>query len=224
MVLNITELPYLIFRLGPIIVVSFFVFQSLLLWDLKGVIYIAGLLLTCLLTLLANAGLNIILPITEQNEKNPKCRTITIGDNGEYISNIPLNLTVYSFTFFYLLIFIFNLANSDSSEGILNSSKITQKTINSAIQQNIPVMIIFPVFILIELYWIGINNCISDDIKNYIVYAFSGIIIGGTGGILWAVLITSLKIKTLQYIVSKDVDVCSRPVSTRFKCRVKDTT
>jgi hypothetical protein len=222
--LNIIELPYLIFRLAPIIIVSFFIFQSFLLWDIKGVLYICGLILTCGVTLLANSGLNIVLPILSDTNKNPKCRTITLGENGEYYSNIPLNLVVYSFTFFYLLIFIFNLANPNSTVGILDTSTFTQSSINNALQQNIPILIFFPLLILVELFWINVNSCVSTDIKDFVIYTLSGIIIGGVGGMVWALLITSIGVPQLQYIISGNNSVCSRPSKTLFRCKPKLST
>lgn len=222
--LNIIELPYLIFRLAPIIIVSFFIFQSFLLWDIKGVLYICGLILTCGVTLLANSGLNIVLPILSDTNKNPKCRTITLGENGEYYSNIPLNLVVYSFTFFYLLIFIFNLANPNSTVGILDTSTFTQSSINNALQQNIPILIFFPLLILLELFWINVNSCVSTDIKDFVIYTLSGIIIGAVGGLSWALLITSIGVPQLQYIISGNNSVCSRPSKTLFRCKPKLST
>lgn len=222
--LNLIELPYLIFRLAPIIIVFFFIFQSFLIWDIKGVLYICGLLLTCFVTLLANSGLSIVLPITDTDNINPKCRTITLGENGQYYSNIPLNLVVYSFTFFYLLIFIFNLANPNSKVGILDTSTFTQSSINNALQQNIPILVFFPLLILVELFWINVNSCVSTEIKEFIIYTLSGIIIGAIGGMTWAVLITSIGVPQLQYITSGNNNVCSRPSKTLFRCKPKIST
>lgn len=225
--LNIVELPYLIFRLAPIIIVSFFILQSFILWDIKGILYISGLLLSCLLALFVNSGLTIVMPIedvVDDNEKNPKCRTITLGENGQYYSDIPLNLVIYSFTFFYLLIFIINLANPDSSVGILDTKKFTKESLNSALQQNVPVLILFPILILAEVFWIYSNNCISSEIKQFVIYTLTGIMVGALGGIIWAVLITSIGVPQLQYITSGNADICSRPSRTTFRCRPKLST
>jgi hypothetical protein len=219
--LNLTELPYLVFRLAPIIIVSFFILQSFLLWDVKGVIYISGLLLTTVAAIFSSNVLSGFVPLNDSNTKNPQCNTITLGENGEYYSDIPLNLVVYSFTFFYLLIFIFNLANTNPTNGILDTSSYTQISINSALQQNIPVLIFFPLLILVELWWISTNNCISDQPDQFAIYALAGIIVGAIGGIIWAVLITSLRVPQLQYIVSKREDVCSRPSKSTFRCKPK---
>ena len=243
MALNIVELPYLIFRLAPIIIVSFFILQSLLMWDLRGVLYLCGLMLTCVLTIFLSKVLNMFsknnnapvaghaapastATVAPINTPNYKCRTITLGENGEYYSKIPLNLVVYSFTFFYLLIFILNLANPKSTTvGILNTKDYTQEKINQALLQNIPVLIIFPLLIIIEFIWLSINKCIegNNDINSYNIYLFTyllaGIVIGGGGGVAWAVMITSVGVPSLQYIISGNSNTCSRPSRTTFRCR-----
>lgn len=220
--LNLVELPYLIFRIAPIILVSFFVLQSFLMQDLKGIIYIAGLLLTCLITLFANSILTSMYPI-EKNIKNPRCLTISVGENGEYYSDIPLNLVTYSYTFFYLFIFILNLANTNTSKGILERKKIKQVGINNALKQNIPILLFFPILILAELWWSSSNKCISDKINIFFLYATSAIILGGIGGMIWAAVVTSLGVPSLQYIVSNREDVCSRPAKTLFRCKPKES-
>jgi hypothetical protein len=223
MSLNIINLSYLLFRLAPIIIVSFFVFQSFLYWDLKGVIYLCGLLLTTVVALFANNfadingtnGSEILIP-----DRNPRCNIITLGgDNGEYLSsNIPLNLVVYAYSFFYLLIFILNSANV-STKGILNNKGNNYENIRGVLQQNIPILVFFPVIIIIETIWILSNNCINNEVSKTLFYCFIAFIIGALCGVLWAIAITSLNIPQLQYIVSKNMDVCSRPRKTLYRCK-----
>ena len=253
MALNIVELPYLIFRLAPIIIVSFFILQSLLMWDLRGILYLCGLIITCIITIFMSNALGMFFKNTptttettsttptsttttptttpsapKSNQKNYKCRTITLGENGEYYSQIPLNLVVYSFTFFYLLIFILNLANPKSTTvGILNTENYTQEKINQALLQNIPVLVIFPLLIIVEFIWLSINKCIDGNNvdSDYNIYLFTyllaGIIIGGAGGVAWALMITSVGVPSLQYIISGNSNTCSRPSRTTFRCRPK---
>ena len=58
--LNIVSLIYLFFRLAPFIIVSYFALQSLFNQDLKGVIYLVGLLIASVVTILVGN----ILPST----------------------------------------------------------------------------------------------------------------------------------------------------------------
>lgn len=217
--LNLIELPYLIFRLGPIIVVSFFVLQSLLSWDIKGILYLSGLLLTCILTLVANGLLSSVMPTGTSTEINMACHTITLGENNSYISDIPLSLVIYSFTFFYLLIFIFNLANPNPTIGILDVKNFKDKLMSTALNDNVPILVFFPFLILAELMWNNINNCTSKEVGTFLIYSLAGIVIGGGGGILWALLITSIGIQRLQYVTSGNSSVCSRPSKTTYRCK-----
>ena len=58
MELNIITLLYLFFRLAPFVIVSFFALSSLFNQDIKGLIYLVGLLLACFLTVLIGNSLN----------------------------------------------------------------------------------------------------------------------------------------------------------------------
>jgi len=217
--LNLIELPYLIFRLGPIIVVSFFVLQSLLSWDVKGILYLSGLLLTCVLAVGVSGALKNFMPIDPPENINLACYTITLGENNSFFSDIPLSIVVYSFTFFYLLIFIFNLANPNPTIGILDTKKFSDKLMKTALNDNIPILVFFPVLILAELLWNNMYSCTSQDNGTFLLIALSAIIIGGGGGILWAILITSIGIQRLQYITSGNSSVCSRPAKTTYRCK-----
>ena len=55
------------------------------------------------------------------NNPNPKCSIISLGDNGNVLSDIPLSIAVYSYTFFYMLIFI---TDSPYFEFFVNHNKI----------------------------------------------------------------------------------------------------
>jgi len=193
-------------------------------WDIKGILYLSGLLLTCIFTLLINGAMAIVYPSVSEDDDiiiTPACHTITIGENNSYLSNIPLSLVIYSFTFFYLLIFIFNLANPNPTIGILDTTKFTKKSMNSALNDNIPVLVFFPLLIVAELIWNNINMCISQHIEKFVVYSLVAIILGGSGGVIWALLITSIGIQRLQYITSGNSSVCSRPSKTTYRCKPK---
>jgi hypothetical protein len=62
MALDISNVFYLAFRLGPFLVVSYFLFQSVLNWELRGIIYLCGLLLAALLAYLCNGPVNTLFP------------------------------------------------------------------------------------------------------------------------------------------------------------------
>ena len=78
MELNIITLLYLFFRLAPFVIVSFFALSSLFNQDIKGLIYLVGLLLACFLTVLIGNSLNEEYTIGG-SDANPVCNLITIG-------------------------------------------------------------------------------------------------------------------------------------------------
>ena len=126
--LNLTKIFYTAYRLFPFILVSFFTLSSLLNQDIKGIIYLAGLLIACFVSTTVGStfpkffeDVNNIPTLTSTiDEKtivtdfNLICKSLTLGEDGP-ISKLPLSMTVYSFTFFYLVYIIgkYKLANQN---------------------------------------------------------------------------------------------------------------
>lgn len=216
MAIDITNISYLSFRMAPFIIVCYFVLQSLLNWDVKGIIYLAGLLFCSVAIIMLNGPMKYLFPrdISDTMIPNPKCSVISLGDNGTVLSAIPLSIAVYSYTFFYLFIFILNLGNSTNNTGIFG--ELNQQNLSTAFRNNIPIMIIFPLLLFFESIWIINNNCVWKPIY----YILTSTIIGGIVGVLWAVLVTSLKNNNLMYLSNAGVEVCSRPSKTYFSCRI----
>jgi hypothetical protein len=212
MKLGITNVMYLAFRLAPFIIVSFFTLQSLFNWNLKGIIYLAGLMFACILSVLFGNS-NFLSATETTGVPDPRCNIITLNDTGT-LTNIPLSITIFSYTFFYLLIFIINLASTGSNDGFLKTDKTN---LNMAMQQNIPTMIIFPLLIIIESMWIVSNNCITT--VNVLLAILAAATIGCVVGILWAVIIASLKKPELQYVTVPGLEVCNLPSKALYRCR-----
>jgi hypothetical protein len=185
--ININFILYTAFRLAPFILVSFFSLSSLLNQDLKGIIYLAGLLLACFLAVLV--GNNDAFK--SENADDMICNVLTLSDTGR-MSNIPLSMTVFCYTFFYLVYIIgkYKLAN-----------------------QNIPTLIVFPLLIIGEYIWNMNYKCAN----NYsLLAAFA---IGSCIGAGWSAIIDSTKISELQYFNGiSNAAVCSRPSKQLFKC------
>ena len=214
---NIAQIFYLAFRLSPFIVVCYFVLQSILTTSLGGIIYLAGLLIACALVT-GIAGFVASGPVTDNSSVDipidPKCNLISLGMDGSPISRLPLSMTVFSFTFWYLLIFIVN-SSTTNILGILGPpGAITPNNLNSAMAKNIPTLITFPLLIICDGAWYLLNGCISA--KN-IGIAF---LFGGIGGILWALAITSTKNLDLQFIGGSS-QTCAQPTKQIFRCKTK---
>ena len=198
MELNIVTLLYLFFRLAPFIIVCYFALSSLFNQDMKGLIYLVGLLFACFVTFL----IGHTLPISYTSGENdampgiskvvaPVCNLITIGKDGSF-SRLPLGLATLSYTFFYLVYVI---------------------AVNRLELNNLPTLIFFPILILADFIWNIMNDC----------YSATGVVlsllIGGGMGVAWSVIITRLNQPNLLFLnVGSNQSVCQRPSKQLFKC------
>lgn len=205
--LNLANILYLAFRMGPFILVSYFMLSSLFLQDFKSLIYLAGLLLACFTsTLVGN-----LLPPSTDILPDSICSQITLS-GGTPLSNIPLSLTVYSFTLFYLVFAMMNMTVYENKD-----DKKDAKKMNDAVAlNNLPVLILFPLLILADFFWLMMWNCSS--FVNMVV----SIVVGGSIGLAWAAIISKSKMAPLLYLtVMSNSQVCSRPAKTRMMCKKK---
>lgn len=132
-VLNIISICVVAYRLAPFIFVSFFTLSSVLNQDLKGVIYLIGLIIsTFVAVMVSNSG---ILDFTDTDAK--KCSPFTLLEGG-LMSNIPLSQVVFSYTFSYLAYVIIKYKYAAS---------------------NIPMLVLFPALIVYDMYQTISTGC-----------------------------------------------------------------
>jgi hypothetical protein len=201
MELNLVTLSYLFFRLAPFIIVSYFSLSSIFNQDLKGLIYLIGLLISTFVTIIVGNTLDISFTIGTDVEGsdvartvNGVCNMITIGKDGSF-SRIPLGISMLTYTLIYLVYII---------------------AINHIEMTNLPTLIILPLLILGDLLWNITNNC----------YTIFGLILsiacGGLMGWAWAAIVNSFKQPQLFFLnVGGDKTVCHRPSKQLFKCTFK---
>jgi hypothetical protein len=197
MELNIITLLYLFFRLAPFIIVCYFSLSSLFNQDIKGLIYLVGLLFACFATFLIGQAFPISFTFGEGLDKNairqvnPVCNLITIGKDGSF-SKIPLGISILTYTLIYLVYIIVT---------------------NDLVQSNLPTIIFFPILITADLLWTVKNDCYKPF---GVVLA---IIVGGLMGWGWAAMIDTLNNPNLFFLnTGSNQTVCSRPKKTLFKC------
>ena len=197
MELNITTLLYLFFRLSPFIIVSYFSLGSIFNQDMKGLIYLVGLLLSISTTILIGNSVPVDFTVGIDEATGvaqippPICNLITIGNNGSF-SNIPIGTSMLTYTLIYLVYII---------------------AINKLEKANIPTLVLLPALILADIIWNASHRC----------YALSGIIIsiicGGLIGWFWAATVHSFNKPELFFLnVGGDRPVCHRPSKQLFKC------
>lgn len=201
---NIFNVVYLIFRLAPIIFISYFLLQSMFNLDPRGAIYLVGLVLTTIINVsvsyLLDKGLGdtAILP-------THRCNTFYLGAipaDGliQPLSKSPLNIQVYAYTLAYLLT-------------SFTAPPVSRENALIALQQNIIILVIFPLLLVLETFWLLNNSC------NDLVFIMISLGIGICGGVAWAYIMRATKRADLQYMNIGNVEVCSRPTKTIYRCR-----
>jgi hypothetical protein len=193
MELNIGSLVYLLFRLAPFIIVSYFTLSSVFNQDFRGFVYLIGLVLACGLCLLIGK----ILPDPLEGksvEQRMKCSALTLGKNGP-LSNLPLSQAVFGFTLAYLTYFI---------------------ATNNLASVNIPMFVFMSVVIVADMLWHIYNSC--NEPKSLGL----SLIVGGGVGVGWASFV-EIYAPTVAYYSGVDKNTCSRPSKSLYRCRATKT-
>tara|TARA_B100000989_G_C19374108_1_gene398715 strand:+ start:214 stop:783 length:570 start_codon:yes stop_codon:yes gene_type:complete len=183
------------FRLAPFIIVSYFTLQSLFNQDLKGVIYLIGLIVASVITVVLGGVLKKFSPpkgLMPTDYSRIRCTQLTLG-NTQPVSILPLSQTVFGYTLAYLTYFI---------------------SINNLQTQNIATFIMFPLIIVSDMIWSTSNMCSNPK------YLLISLIIGAIIGTLWAMIIESTNMPNLAYMSGiANKDICSKPSKSLYKCR-----
>lgn len=187
--LNIINLIYLFFRLAPFIIVSYFALQSIFNQDFKGLIYLVGLLMASVTTIVVG---NVIpkqdVPVLNQ----AKCNMLTLGAN-EPLSRLPLSQTVFGYTLAYLSYFI---------------------GVNNLQSQNIATFVIFPVIVIADFMWSTSNSCASPE---YLLTAL--IIGGLVGVLWAMIIDSTKIADFTYFSGINNKDVCTQPSRSMYRCR-----
>lgn len=195
MKLNLFNIFYLAFRMGPFILVSYFVLSSIFMQDFKSIIYLAGLLFTCFIVILTA---NTLPMVDEMNPANVMvCNPLTLTGEAP-LSNWPLSLVIYTYTLFYLLY-------------VMLAQTRTKRF--SALSNNITILILFPVLIVADVMFQWRWGCASWR------QMLGSIVLGGSLGTAWSAIIASSNLASLQYMsVFSNAQICSMPSKTMYRC------
>lgn len=188
--LNLTNIFYTSYRLSPFILVSFFMLSSILNQDFKGLIYLAGLLFACFLS--AVVGKFNTFNLTETPEI--VCKTLTLT-SAEPFSNLPLSMTIFTYTFGYLLYII-------AAYGLA--------------MENIFTILLFSILIIADWTWNITFKC------NNHMRLFASFLIGAGVGVGWSAIIASTNQVSLQYFNGlSNKEVCALNKKVKFRCTTK---
>jgi hypothetical protein len=202
--LNAYNVSYLTFRLFPIILPTYFILSSIFSQDIKGLIYLAGLLIAAFITILfGNSFFKNFPALSVQQDVQAQCHLISLNGVNPVSKHAPLSQVVYAFTFTYIVYII----------GKHNNFKKNNLWI-----QNIPTIVFLGALIVGDMVWNFTNMCHSFP---EILVSF---LVAGTFGALWAWMIDSSGAVELQYFNGlSNRTYCSRPSTQSFKCSTNRT-
>jgi len=193
--LNLKGLSYVGFRLSPFILVSYFVISSVLSADIKGIIFLALLLLNCFITLIIGNMMPVDMAAITSNSK-AVCQTLTLTQNGPLSKNLPLNINIFAFTLGYLATIMIIYAREKLAE------------------KNVVTLVVLSGIIVYQFIWsVFIGEC------NGALYTFISLAIGYGLGSLFSWGIDSAKLVQLQYFNGlSNKEVCKRASNQKFRC------
>lgn len=193
--LDLLSILYIAFRLAPFILVSFFSLASIINQDLKGLIYLVGLLMATASAIVLGNTFSFTTPSqvgTLYEQTTNTCNILTLTTAGP-LSKLPLSQVVFAYTFGYLAY-------------IIGKYKLAS--------QNIPTLIIFPALIIADWVWMTTNGCAPA------MAVLLATIVGGGIGAGWSALIDSMKLSKYQYFNGLSTkETCSLAAKQSFRCR-----
>lgn len=148
--MDLSILNYLFLILFPFIVIYYFLLSSIINSDLKGIIYIIGLLFS----LTSTYFIGNTIPIFKQlNNSESICNLINIKN---ITNNIPINQNLIGYTIAYLLFF-----------AIANNTLIN----------NLYLILVFGFILVCDMVWNIKNTCFNFNqlFTSYIIGTFIGI-------------------------------------------------
>jgi len=110
------------------------------------------------------------------------------------VPDLPIGQTILGFTFAYL-------------SYIIIKYKLTS--------HNAPTFVIFPVLILADMAWNMKNQCAKS------LAIFASLALGLLFGLLWGMIIDSVDPELQYFNGIGNRNVCKRPSSTLYRCRIK---
>lgn len=219
--MDLFGLFYLFFRLSPFIIASFFSLISLFNSDLKGFIYLVGLIFSTAITMGFGESISKTafsdFGTGKKEEPVAPVGTATVVAKGGAIfkggaasvgeippvcntlslggfsgfSKVPLSTAVLSYTFFYLVYVIGK---------------------NNMALYNIPTLILFPLLILSDMGWNIQNGCYP------LLACVISLVVAGGIGVLWSYIV-SVYMPNMQYlIVGSNREMCMKPSDQTLIC------
>ena len=155
MKLNIVRIFYLFVRVLPVSILFYFVFQYFITYDINTLFFLLGLFVSMIFVILFSKTRTVQ---SYQSMDMPKtaeyCNTFLLL-KGAPISGLPLSQAMFGYMLFFMFFILFKY---------------------KLIDQNIQYLVMFPLFIVVDLYWNFSNNCGNNSL--FIISLIIGCILG----------------------------------------------
>jgi hypothetical protein len=205
MEINASTFMNLFIKLCPFILVCFFTISSIFNNDLKGIVYLIGMLFTIGLTILVG-NIPYVVELLGNPNGGELCETISFGHSS--LSRLPLGEVIIGFTFLYLLTSMMNVSTA-------------------LVSANWPTVIFFILLIIAEL---NTNSNIfrkgeDSNPENGACYSATTSVItysiGALFGAGWAYIVYISDSPEFQYFKEyKHNQKCSKVTNQQVKCAV----
>lgn len=199
---SIDAILHIFFRLSPFILVCFFSLYSIFNKNIKGIIYLAGLLLACFVTILfgnfpelQKMDKTTGFPVTALNKS---CRMIEFTETGP-ISYLPLGQTVLAFTLFFVG---YPIITEDFIKMDFNS-------------RNMTILLFFVALVVADFIWNFSKNCFG------IISLLISLIVGGVIGLLWGYVIKKSDNNLQLFRDTSTSKSCETKSKRKHRCRPK---
>jgi hypothetical protein len=188
--LNIIYLAHIGFRLSSYMLVSFFLLMSLFNSDVRGLVFLALLMMETVIVVTIGRALEPYFP----NQPSGVCNTLNLTTTGRLSGPIPLNLNTFAFTFGYLVYIVASNKMTETPSGVM-------------------IIMFFISMIIAHIIWLFTNDC-----AHIIMIAFATLL--GTGlGALFSFTMSSAGDANLQFFSKlSGAEVCKRANNEKFKC------
>ena len=227
--LSITTLAYLFLQLSPFIIVSYFSLSSVFNRDIKGIVFLFGLIFNLSIFYVIMLFLGEKWPIKEGFfqliNTNLPCASFDSGFNK--ILGMPINTSILSFTFWYIM---FTLNELDMKEiGVkhgMNPVKANKKWRDNFptpfIHTNWPVITVLILLLVANIAFNFVIDPTQDKTACFTLFQhIVTLAISGCLGIAWSAFIRSTNTPELQYFSKYKINEnCKKASSKEFKCKI----
>lgn len=199
MQLNLFKVLYLCFRLMPFLMITFFLLMTIFRMDMRAGVYLLGVSVLFLLVYVIGNTLDGFV-VLNGRILSTVCSTLALGKT-ERLSKLPLSLSLYSFSIWYILYIILSLP---ATRGLRDKVLVA----------NLHLITTLAVLFAGEFAWL-ILYC-----DEWLTLLFTSVI-SGLFGAFWAWAINQTRLASYQFDpVKKDTgETCSMTSPNVFVCK-----